>query len=617
MISASQRILAGADCDIAADNLTRQLYATDASIYQIVPAAVAFPRSAAQASAAIRGAAEAGLSVTPRGAGSGLTGGAIGDGLVVEFSRHNRGISHLDLEKRSVRVGAGVVLDQLNTFLKPHGFCFGPDVATSSRATLGGMIANNSSGSRVPVYGTTADHVRALEIVLANGTVRQLGRGQETLREELACIAQLIQRNAAEIEQWMPPGLLKRWPGFGIDRFLRLAPDLSHIMAGSEGTLAAIFSAELNISPLPREKGLGLIFFASVADAMQATVELLDLQPAAIEHIDRVLFDQTKGQLNFQAARDLLELDAKPCEAILLVEFYEDVADRLVSLGARRLGLRTTICKSDAEINLVLGMRKAGLTLLTGRKGDAKPVTCIEDTAVRPEQLPAYVAGLQSIIEPLGVEVCYYGHAATGLLHVRPVLDLHGGRDLQKFRQISDEVAALVRQFKGSLAAEHGVGIARTEYMPAQLGEPLLNVMREIKRIFDPANLFNPGKILPDGRYRIDTLLRTTGYREHGLPFEPRLAFAFKDESFIGNLEQCNGCGGCRKDAPTMCPTFLATGEEYMSTRGRANAIRASLELRTAGHDPLRASELEEALVCRNSRARNIRSGSVIRITRR
>ena len=597
MITGSERRqLLAAGCGVAFDNLTRQIYATDASIYQIVPKAVAFPRTAQQASSVIRAAADVNISITPRGAGSGLTGGAIGDGLIVEFSRHNRDIYDLDLEKRTVRVGAGAVLDTLNAFLKPHGFCFGPDVATSSRATLGGMIANNSSGARVPVYGTTADHVVSLEIVMADGRVQNIGLKHDTLADERALISQLIVRHAADIAEWMPPGLQKRWPGYGIDRFLRLAPDLNNIIAGSEGTLAAIFSAELNIVPLPREKGLGLIFFASVADAMQATVELLDLKPASIEHIDRVLFDQTKGQLNFEAARDLLELDAKPCEAILLVEFYEDVAERLATLASRRLGLRTTICKSKAEINLVLGMRKAGLTLLTGRKGDAKPVTCIEDTAVRPEQLPAYVAGLQSIMEPLGTEVCYYGHAATGLLHVRPVLDLHGGRDLEKFRQVSDEVAALVRQFKGSLAAEHGVGIARTEYMPGQLGEQLLGVMREIKRTFDPKNLFNPGKILPDGRYKIDTLLRTTDYRRTGLPFEPTLAFAFKDESFIGNLEQCNGCGGCRKDAPTMCPTFLATGDEYMSTRGRANAIRATLELRTKGHDPLRADELEEAL---------------------
>ncbi len=597
MNSVQRQSLAAAECDLSFDNLTRQLYATDASIYQIEPMAVAFPRSAAQASSIIGAAAEANIAITPRGAGSGLAGGAIGEGLIIDFSRHNRGISELNLENRSVRVGAGVVLDQLNSFLRPHGFAFGPDVATSSRATIGGMIANNSSGARVPIYGTTADHVRALEIVLADGRVERIGQGSGALAREQATIAQLIAENAAEIDAWMPPGLQKRWSGFGIDRFLRLAPELHNLMAGSEGTLAAIFSAELQIVPLPHAKGLGLIFFASVAEAMQATVELLDLKPASIEHIDRVLFDQTKGQLAFQAARDLLELDAKPCESILLVEFYNDaVAERLQSLIDRRLGLRTTICRSNAEINLVLGLRKAGLTLLTGRKGAAKPVTCIEDAAVRPEQLPAYVAGLESIMRPLGVEVCYYGHAATGLLHVRPVLDLHSAEDLRKFRHIADQTSALVRQFKGSLAAEHGVGIARTEYMTEQLGPRLLEVLREIKRTFDPRNLFNPGKVIPDGRFQIDTRLRMGAGYELKLPFAPRLAFAFKDESFIGNLEQCNGCGGCRKDAPTMCPTFLATGEEYMSTRGRANAIRAALELRTVGHDPLRGQELEAAL---------------------
>ncbi|MGI8436240.1 MAG: FAD-binding and (Fe-S)-binding domain-containing protein [Chthoniobacterales bacterium] len=597
MTSTFSKGLRAADCEIAVDNLTRQLYATDASIYQIVPQAVAFPRNAAQAASVIRTAAETNLSVTPRGAGSGLAGGAIGDGLILESARHNRFITDLDLEKHTVRVGAGVVLDQLNAYLKPHGFCFGPDVATSSRATLGGMIANDSSGARVPIYETTADHVHALEIVLADGCVEQIGSSHDSLADTRARIAQLIDAQSAAIAEQMPPGLQKRWPGYGIARYLRRVPDLRSILAGSEGTLAAIFSAEVKISRLPRQKGLGMVFFASVADAMQATVELLPLQPASIEHIDRVLFDQTKGQLEFKAARDLLEVEAKPCEAILLVEFYdEDVAGRLTTLAQARLGLRTTICKSLTEINLVLGLRKAGLTLLTGRKGAAKPVTCIEDAAVRPEQLPAYVAGLQSILRPLGLQACFYGHAATGLLHVRPVLDLHSAEDLRKFRQVAEEASALVRQFKGSLAAEHGVGIARTEFMAEQLGEPVLEVMREIKRAFDPRNLFNPGKIIPDGRFKIDTHLRMGAGYELKLPFEPKLAFAFKDESFVGNLEQCNGCGGCRKDAPTMCPTFVATGEEYMSTRGRANAIRAALEMRITGYDPLRAPELEDAL---------------------
>src|SRR5438876_4432203 len=499
MTSTQERKIRQTGCDARFDNLTRQLYATESSIYQIEPIGVAFPKSTQQASAVIRAAADAGVSVTPRGAGTSLVGNAIGEGLIVDFSRYNRQITDLDLEKCSVRVGAGVVLDQLNDFLRPHGLCFGPDVATSSRATLGGMIANNSSGARCPIYGTTADHVISLEIVMADARTEKIGPTHESLRVERAKIENRIRATSAEMAERCPPGLIKRWPGYGIERFLRAPNDLTNILAGSEGTLAAIFSADLKISPLPREKGLGLIFFASVDDAMQATVELLSLEPAAIEHIDRPLLDQTKGQLHFQAARDLMELDTNPCAAVLIVEFYdENVAERLAVLQARRLGLRSKILTSAREMDLVWGVRKAGLSLLTGCVGAKKPVAFIEDAAVRPAQLPEYVRGLQGIMRPLGLEASYYGHAASGLLHVRPVLDLHSAADLKKFRQVADQTSALVRQFKGSLSAEHGVGIARTKYMREQLGDDLLEVMREIKNTFDPKNIFNPGKIFDD-----------------------------------------------------------------------------------------------------------------------
>jgi FAD/FMN-containing dehydrogenase/Fe-S oxidoreductase len=602
MTSAQERKIRQTGCDARFDNLTRQLYATDASIYQIEPVGVAFPKSPEQASLVIHAAADAGLSVTPRGAGTSLVGNAIGEGLIVDFSRHNRRITDLHLEKRSVRVGAGVVLDQLNEFLRPHGFCFGPDVATSARATLGGMIANNSSGARCPIYGTTAHHVISLEIIMADGRIERIGATHESLQAERAKIEELVRAASSEMTERWPPGLIKRWPGYGIERFLRAPNDLTKILAGSEGTLAAIFSAELKISPLPGEKGLGLIFFGSVGEAMLATVELLDLRPAAIEHIDRPLLDQTKGQLHFQPARDLLELDTEPCEAILIVEFYDDVAERLAVLQSRNIGLRTKILTDPAQMNLVWSVRKSGLSLLTGCVGPAKPVAFIEDAAVRPAQLPEYVRGLQSIMEPLGLEASYYGHAASGLLHVRPVLDMHDPADLKKFRQVADETSALVRQFKGSLSAEHGVGIARTEYMRDQLGDELLGVMREIKRMFDPKKIFNPGKIFADGsepdghQHRIDSHLRDNFTRPLELPFQPVLAFAFKDRSFIGNLEQCNGCGGCLKQSDIMCPTFMATGEEVMSTRGRANIIRAALELRVKGNDPLKSDELDAAL---------------------
>jgi FAD/FMN-containing dehydrogenase/Fe-S oxidoreductase len=592
---AAQKKLRASGCDVRFDTLTRQLYATDASIYQIEPGGVAFPTTTWEARAIIKNAADEYISVTPRGAGTSLVGNSIGDGLIVDFSLHNCAIDNLNIDNRSVQVAAGVVLDQLNAFLKPHGFCFGPDVATSNRATIGGMIANNSSGARVPIYGTTADHVISTEIVLADGRSVEIGAAHESLRDEQIKIDKLVRAHASEMAERWPPGLLKRWPGYGIERFSRAPTNLNEILAGSEGTLAAIFSAELKISPLPAEKGLGLIFFASVMDAMQATVELLDLKPAAIEHIDRPLLDQTKGQLHFQAARDLLELDTQPCEAMLLVEFYDNVEEKLSMLQSRYLGLRTRICRDPNEMNLVWSVRKAGLSLLTGCIGPKKPVAFIEDAAVRPAQLPDYVRGLQSIMGSLGLEASYYGHAASGLLHVRPVLDLHTTEDLKKYRLVADQTSALVRQFKGSLSAEHGVGIARTEYMRDQLGDALLNVMREIKHTFDPRNIFNPGKIFGFA-YKIDNHLRNNFVRPIELPFEPRLEFAFKDRSFIGNLEQCNGCGGCLKQAGIMCPTFMATHDEVMSTRGRANIIRRSLELRANGHDPLKSDELDAAL---------------------
>jgi Fe-S oxidoreductase len=241
-------------------------------------------------------------------------------------------------------------------------------------------------------------------------------------------------------------------------------------------------------------------------------------------------------------------------------------------------------------------VRKSGLNLITGCIGNKKPVAFIEDAAVPPRALPEYVAGIDKLMKRLQLDVCYYGHAATGLLHIRPTLNLHTVEDRCKYREIANEVSALVRQFKGSLSAEHGVGIARTEYMREQVGDELLDVMRQIKWLFDPKNLFNPGKLVGDGEFKIDGHLRTTAVNKIELPWEQRLAFAFKDRSFVGNLEQCNGCGGCRKDAPTMCPTFLATGEEYMSTRGRANTIRAALERRVNGDDPLLSRELDEAL---------------------
>ncbi len=587
-------------CEVAFDELSRQLYATDASIYRVEPVGVAYPREGAHVRSVIERAASAGLPIIPRGAGTGLAGGAIGNGVIMDFSRHHREISNLDLDRRIVRVGSGVVLDQLNAYLRPHGYRFGPDVATSSRATLGGMIANNSSGSHVPVYGTTRGHVRSTEVVFADGRLEVIGAGRESpsLEKERQRLRHLIQPLQSEIEERLPAGFLKGWPGYGIDAFLREPDHLQHLISGSEGTLAAIVSAELDIVPLPSRKGLGLCFFHSISEAMQATVELLELKPAAIEHIDRILLDQTRGKLAFQKARDLLGLEDR-CESILVVEFFDEVEERLAALSQKKLGLGIKVLKTDSEMNLIWALRKAGLSLLTGCQGSAKPVAGIEDVAVRPEQLPGYVAGLRSVLASLDLEASFYGHAASGLLHVRPVLDLHSSSDLVKYRQLADEVSALTLQFKGSLAAEHGVGMARTEFMEAHLGKNLLGVMRAIKDLFDPHDRMNPGKIVGQSEFRIDRNLRLGEDYELRLPFEPRIAFAAKDKSFIGNLEQCNGCGGCRKNTPTMCPTFIATGEESMSTRGRANTIRSVLESGGSLESEALEHALEHCLGCK------------------
>jgi len=591
------KFLADAQCAVRFDALTKQLYATDASVHQVEPQAVAFPKSREEIASIIAAAVSHGLPITPRGAGTGLTGGALGQGMVIDFSRHNRAISEFDAERRTVRVDPGVVLDQLNAFLNPHGLRFGPDVATSSRATLGGMIANNSSGSHVPLYGTTADHILSLDIALTDGRILTIGKDHDTLPEIHSVVARLVRENESAINEHCPEGLLKRWPGYAFDRWMRHSADLTKIISGSEGTLASIVSAELSLSPLPRRKSLGVLFFASVTEAMQATVELLDLKPAAIEHIDRVLFDQTRDRIPFRKARALLELDEKPCESILLVEFFDDEDNRVEALRDRALGLRHAIFTDPSDQGHVWGLRKAGLSLLTSCKGPAKPTSGVEDAAVLPEQLPDYVAELQKLFARLDLRGSFYGHAASGLLHVRPVLDMHTAEDVAKYRQLADEVSDLVKQFKGSIAAEHGVGIAHTEFIADHLSRELVDALAEVKRAFDPNDLMNPGKIVDTGVYKIDTNLRQGAGHAIELPFEPVLAFATRDESFVGNLEQCNGCGGCRKSVHTMCPTYIATGDELMSTRGRANTIRAALEGRlNNGGEPLYSVALEEAL---------------------
>ena len=601
-MSATLRKTVGAasDCEVRWDVLSRQLYATDASIYQVQPLGVALPKSAEETAGLMAVLNAEGVSMIPRGAGTGLAGGALGRGMVLDMARYNRGITELNTDALTVRVGAGVVLDQLNAYLAPHGLMFAPDVATSSRATLGGMINNNSSGARAPRFGATIDHVRSVRMALADGRIVDLGMGLPGLNGRGHAIAEWIHAQDELVRTRLHAGIVKRWPGYAVDRFLRNGGNLASLVGGAEGTLGALWSAELQLTALPKRKAIGLIFFDSVVEAMEATVELLDLVPDAIEHIDDVLFNETRGQIQFQPARDFLELDDRPCKSILMVEFTDDIEDRMALLMAKPIGTRKKACMDKADQAHVLELRKSGLSLLTSRKGDAKPTAGIEDVAVPPAQLPDYVRGLLSLMKPMGLEASFYGHAASGLLHVRPIVDMHDAADIKKFRQLAEGVSALTLQFKGSLAAEHGVGMARTEFMGEHLGPELLELMARIKREFDPKSLMNPGKIFPGGDIAIDRDLRQgagSKMPDSQLPFEVRLKYVAKDESFVGHIEQCNGCGGCRKATPTMCPTFVATGEDIMSTRGRANAIRATIEGRlNNATNRLAAPELDEAL---------------------
>jgi len=588
-----RQALESTGCPLRMGNLDRVLYATDASIYRVEPSAVAWPRNTSQCSVVVRAAADEGVGITPRGAATGLTGGAIGEGLIIDCSRHLTNIEPMDREGWLIEVGAGVVLDRLNRELAAEGFWFGPDVATASRATIGGMIANNSSGAHAPIYGTTADHIEALEIVMADGSCAWVGKGRHGFEAVRVQAKERIGALREIIEDRLPRDLVKRRPGYDFHRFLTDPSDLGTLVCGSEGTLCLITSALLRVVPRPARKSLGVVCFSSVTEAMEAMVELAPLKPAAVEHLDFPVFGQSRGRLEFAAVRSLLSLDDKPCESLLLVEFFDENGDRLHELEGLGMGNRVVLCADEDEQELVWDLRRAGLSLVTACVGPAKPTTVVEDACVRPEDLPAFVQGMRKIVAGSGV-TSFYGHVASGLLHIRPTLNLHQIDDIVRLREIAQATSDLVREFDGSISGEHGVGIARTEFLEDHLGPELIELTTDVKEIFDPRSVMNPGKIVDTGRWTMDQDLRLGPDSDLNLPFEPLAAFIPKDLSFVGNLEQCNGCGGCRKAAPTMCPTYLATGDEALSTRGRANILQAALEGQFDGG--VTAPELAEAL---------------------
>jgi FAD/FMN-containing dehydrogenase/Fe-S oxidoreductase len=587
--------------EVRFDAAARRLYSTDASIYQIEPLGVVLPRGAADVRAAVQIAAEMQVPLTARGGGTSLSGQSIGPGLIVDCSKYLDAVLDLDPAARVARVQPGVILDSLNRAAAPHGLCFGPDVATASRANLGGMIGNNSAGSRSIVYGKTLDHVRRLGVVLADGAAVELGplspaewdarAGQRSAEGALyRRIREVVLGHADEVRRRFPR-ILRRVSGYNLDAlcdaFAAGRPaGLHQLVVGSEGTLAVVTEAELALVPRPRERGLLVPQFATLAAAMDALAACLELGPSAVELLDGMLLDLARGNLSLKDT--MAAIEGRPA-AVLMVEFSGDdpaeVADRVARLE-RRLrgvaGLTAVVAALDPGLREPLwNLRRAAVPLLLGTPGDRKPVTFVEDTAVRPDRLPEFAARFREVLHRHGTDGAFYGHASVGCLHIRPVLNLKDPDDVARMRRITADVTDLVLAFGGALSGEHGDGLARSEWNRKMFGADVYQAFREVKEAFDPRNLLNPGRVV-EAPPMTEHLRYGPGYA----PAEPPTVFDYsRQEGFVRSIELCNGSGVCRKlQGGTMCPSFRATRDEKDSTRGRANALRLAL----AGEQPLK-----------------------------
>lgn len=571
------------------DALARALYATDASIYEIIPEAVVWPRSAAEVAAVVRACGKHNVPVTPRGAGTGLTGGAVNFGIQLDLSRHLNRIQEIDPAARTARVESGVVLDELNTALAPHGLHFAPDVATSSRATIGGMIANNSCGAHSIITGRTVDHVLSLETVLSDGSVCTWGPDSKVQNNPLArrgaeTLATVARTHAEQIATRYPR-VMRRNSGYGLDR-LRLDADRLNteaVLCGSEGTLAIVTAATLNLLPLPRHKVLMVVHYESVPAALASVPRILTHKPAAVELVDKLLLDATRN--NPVMARKRWFLQGDP-HALLAVELFDDDADRLrkrldnlvADLQAHALGYAWPILAEAAAQQDVWEVRKAGLGLLMSKPGDDQPCAFVEDTAVDPARLHDFIKRFSELLAEEDVpQVGYYAHASVGCLHVRPVLNLKRQEGVDRLRRIGERVSSLVLEFGGTMTAEHGDGIIRSAWLEKMFGPELVDAFRRIKEAFDPQNILNPGKI-------VDPLPLEANLR-YGADFkaqQPPTTLDFSEHGGMAGLaEMCSGVGQCRQRlVGTMCPSYRATGEEKDSTRARANALRLALSNR-------------------------------------
>jgi len=590
------------------DRLSRAIYATDASNYQIIPAGVVIPKNRADVAATVRACAAEGIPLTPRGAGTALSGQAIGRGIVLDVSKYMNRILEINIAEKWARVEPGVVLDELNLEIVPQGLHFAPDVATSSRATIGGMIANNSAGAHSLIYGMTADHVIELEVVLSDGSVAQLREiAPDVLRSkcekedlEGRCyrtVARLGREHAEEIERRFPK-IRRRVGGYNLDRFVPGKPfNLANIVLGSEGTLAVVTAAKIRLTALPKATALCVVHFETLREALVAVAPILGHKPSAVEFIERRIIEETEGHREYESLRDFVK--GRP-EALLAVEFFgeheSDLLEKIENLekDLKERGLGYYFYRAlDAEAqDRVWRLRKAGLGLLMAVRGDEKPTAFVEDTAVDAEHLPDFIDRFLKIIESHGTTAAVYAHASVGCLHVRPLLNLKTAEGVRKYASIAEQVADLVLEYGGALSSEHGDGRTRSPFIEKMFGPVLYGAFREIKQTFDPKGLFNPGLIVnPDP---ITAHLRYgAGYKTPEIP--TMLDFS-ADGGIVRAAELCSGVGHCRKKTEgTMCPSYMVTLEEQHSTRARANTLRLAMTGQL-GSEGLTSHEVFEAL---------------------
>jgi FAD/FMN-containing dehydrogenase/Fe-S oxidoreductase len=562
-----------------------------------VPLAVVLPACAADVVATVRACADAGVPLTARGGGTSQAGQSIGPGVILDASKAFHRVLEIDPVKKLARVEAGCVLDDLNRALAPHRLQFAPDISTSSRATIGGMVANNSSGTRSVFYGKTIDHVDALKVVLADGSVVTLGPLDAEQVEsrcaqpdlEGACYRatrRLAAEHAAEIDRRFPK-ILRRVGGYNLEAFVPGRPaiggddrfNLAHLLVGSEGTLAVTLEATLRLVELPRAKVLLVVEFAELLDALGAVPAILAHAPTAVEVIDRYVLDSTRLNPDASRLRDFLRGDPG---AILIIELSGDTAAELdprldaleADLAGRRIGVSRLAVREPARQARIWKLRTLALGLSMAEKGDAKAISFVEDTAVAPERLRDYIAEFLALIARHGTKAGVYAHASVGCLHVRPVVNLKTEEGVRRFESIAGEVAELVLKYGGALSGEHGDGLVRSPFQERMYGPVLYEAFRTLKRTFDPRNLLNPGKIV-DAPPLTASLRYGPGYVTPDVP----TTFDFTAEGgLLPAAELCAGVGECRKTrGGNMCPSYRATRDERDSTRGRANALRLAI----------------------------------------